>query len=83
MFDKLEELVAKLEEIMKELSDPDVVNDQQRFKKLMKEQSDITPVVEKYNEYKKAKQDEEQRKYEERKRKREEKEAKRKEQYNY
>ena len=59
MFDKLEELVAKLEEIMKELSDPDVVNDQQRFKKLMKEQSDITPVVEKYNEYKKAKQDEE------------------------
>ena len=59
MFDKLEELVAKLDEIMKELSDPDVVNDQERFKKLMKEQSDITPVVEKYNEYKRAKQDEE------------------------
>ena len=59
MFDKLEELVTKLEEIMKELSNPDVVNDQERFKKLMKEQSDLTPIVEKYNEYKKAKQSEE------------------------
>ena len=59
MFDKLEELVTKLEEIMKELSNPDVVNDQDRFKRLMKEQSDLTPIVEKYNEYKKAKQSEE------------------------
>ena len=59
MFDKLDELVEKLEQIMKELSDPDVVNDQKRFKKLMKEQSDLTPIVEKYKEYKQAKQDEE------------------------
>ena len=59
MFDKLEELVTKLEEIMQELSNPDVVNDQERFRKLMKEQSDLTPIVEKYKEYKKAKQDEE------------------------
>ncbi|SNU09551.1 bacterial peptide chain release factor 1 (bRF-1) [Lachnospiraceae bacterium] len=59
MFDKLEELVAKLEDIMKQLSDPNVVNDQERFKKLMKEQSDLTPVVEKYKEYKAAKQNEE------------------------
>ena len=51
MFDKLEELVEKLEQIMQELSQPDVVNDQQRFKKLMKEQSELTPIVEKYNEY--------------------------------
>ncbi|MCR4847026.1 MAG: peptide chain release factor 1 [Eubacterium sp.] len=59
MFDKLDELVSKLEQIMKELSDPDVINDQSRFKKLMKEQSDLTPIVEKYKEYKQAKQDEE------------------------
>ena len=59
MFDKLEELVEKLDQIMKELSDPDVVNDQNRFRKLMKEQSDLTPIVEKYKEYKQAKQDEE------------------------
>ena len=59
MFDKLEELVEKLDQIMKELSDPDVVNDQNRFRKLMKEQSELTPIVEKYKEYKQAKQDEE------------------------
>ena len=59
MFDKLEELVLKLDDIMKQLSDPSVVNDQERFKKLMKEQSELTPVVEKYKEYKAAKQNEE------------------------
>ncbi|SER09042.1 peptide chain release factor 1 [Lachnospiraceae bacterium NE2001] len=59
MFDKLEELVERLEEVMKELSEPDVVNDQNKFRKLMKEQSELTPVVEKYKEYKKAQQDEE------------------------
>ena len=36
MFDKLEDLIARLEEVMKELSDPDVVNDQERFRSLMK-----------------------------------------------
>jgi len=59
MFDKLEDLEKKLQEIMDELSKPDVVNDQDRFRKLMKEQSDLAPVVEKYNEYKAAKQAEE------------------------
>jgi len=59
MFDRLEELVAKLEQIMQELSNPDVVNDQDRFRKLMKEQSDLTPIVEKYKEYKQAKETEE------------------------
>ena len=59
MFDKLEELEKKLAQLQEELMNPDVVNDQNRFKRLMKEQSDITPIVEKYQEYKKAKQDEE------------------------
>ena len=44
---------------MQQLSQPDVVNDQDKFRKLMKEQSDLTPVVEKYKEYKAAKQSEE------------------------
>ena len=56
MFDKLEDLVARLEEVMKQLSDPDVVNNQEKFRSLMKEQNDLTPIVEKYNEYKDAKQ---------------------------
>ena len=42
---------------MGELQEPDVVNDQSRFRKLMKEQSDLTPIVDAYTEYKKCKQD--------------------------
>ncbi len=57
MFDKLEDLIRRYEDIMRELSEPGVSNDQQRFKKLMKEQSDIAPIVDTYKEYKKNKQD--------------------------
>ncbi len=56
MFDKLDDLVKRLQVVMEELNDPNVVNDQERFKKLMKEQNDLTPIVEKYNEYKEAQQ---------------------------
>ncbi len=56
MFDKLEMLVLRYHEIMEELNCPDVANDQNRFRKLMKEQSDLTPLVETYTEYKKAKE---------------------------
>ena len=44
---------------MNELNEPDVTANQERFRALMKEQSDLTPLVEAYREYKKAKQDEE------------------------
>ena len=57
MFDKLEDLVLRSEELMNELNDPDVVNDQKRFRKIMKEQNDLAPIVEAYNAYKQAKQD--------------------------
>ena len=57
MFDKLEDLVIRFEELMGELSSPDVTSNQERFRKLMKEQSDLTPIVESYKEYKKSKQD--------------------------
>ena len=56
MFDKLEDLLIRYEEIMGELQEPDVVNDQNRFRKLMKEQNDLTPIVEAYKEYKSCKQ---------------------------
>ena len=45
MFDKLEDLLIRFEELMSELSEPDVANDPVRFRKLMKEQSDLTPIV--------------------------------------
>ena len=54
MFDKLEDLVRRFEEIQAELASPQVVNDQARFRKLMKEQNDLGVVVDKYNEYKAA-----------------------------
>ena len=56
MFDKLEDLLIRYEELMSELSEPDVANNQERFRKLMKEQSDILPIVEAYKEYKQCKQ---------------------------
>ena len=56
MFDKLEDLRIRLDEILNELQEPDVANDQNRFRKLMKEQNDLTPIVEAYNEYKECKQ---------------------------
>jgi peptide chain release factor 1 len=54
MFDKLEELVRRYEEIQNELNEPAVVNDMARYRQLMKEQNDLGVVVDKYNEYKAA-----------------------------
>ena len=52
MFDKLEDLVDRLDTLNNQLTDPDIVSDQNKFRKLMKEQSELTPIVEKYKEYK-------------------------------
>ena len=57
MFDKLEDLLLRFEDIMSELASPGVTDNQTRFRALMKEQSDLTPIVEAYKKYKKAKQD--------------------------
>ena len=57
MFDRLEDLLRRYEEIMNELNEPSVTANQDRFRSLMKEQSDLTPLVEAYKEYKKVKQD--------------------------
>ena len=56
MFDRLDDILIRYQQIMEELNDPDVVNDQKHFRKLMKEQSDLQPLVEKYTEYKNTKQ---------------------------
>lgn len=54
MFDKLEDLLHRFEEILNELNEPTVAENQTRFRALMKEQSDLTPIVEAYKEYKKC-----------------------------
>ncbi len=57
MFDRLEDLLRRYEEIMSELSEPSVTSNQERFRSLMKEQSELEPIVKNYQEYKKKKQD--------------------------
>lgn len=56
MFDKLDDLLIKYDELTMNLNDPQVINDNQRFRKMMKEQSDLTPIVETYKAYKESKQ---------------------------
>ncbi len=57
MFEKLAFIEERYEQLSKQISDPDVIADQEKWRKLMKEHSDITPIVEKYREYKKCKDD--------------------------
>ena len=54
MLERLKAAEEKYEEINSSLMDADVINDQDRYKKLMKEYKTLTPLVEKYREYKKA-----------------------------
>lgn len=56
MFDRLDDILIHYEELMQELNNPSIAEDQNRFRKLMKEQADLAPLVETYTEYKKAKQ---------------------------
>ena len=57
MFDRLDDILIHYEEVMQELNEPNVTENQTRFRKLMKEQADLAPIVEAYKEYKQAKQD--------------------------
>ena len=57
MFERLEAVLLRYEDIGLELASPDVVNNNERFRRLMKEQSDLTPLVDAYREYKRAGQD--------------------------
>ncbi len=56
MFQKLEAVEKRYEELNKLISDPDVISRQNEWKNLMKEHSDLVDIVEKYREYKKVKE---------------------------
>ena len=56
MFDKLEDLLIRFEELLNELNEPGVAGDPARFQKLMKEQSNLQPIVDAYKEDKACKQ---------------------------
>ena len=55
MFDRLEDLLIRYEELLAEMNNPDLAQDQERFRRLMKEHADLTPIVEAYKAYKEAK----------------------------
>ena len=55
MLDRLEAIVNRFREIQDELADPSVTGDQKRFRMLMKEQNDLSDIVEAYGKYKAAK----------------------------
>jgi len=54
MFDKLEELVQHYQEVLNELAEPGVAGNQERYRKLMKEEAELAEIVEAYKEYKAA-----------------------------
>ena len=59
MIEKLQEVENRFEEVNELVCNPDIVSDQEKYTKLMRELKHLTPVVEKFREYKKAKQTEE------------------------
>ena len=54
MLDKLKSVEEKFEDINAQLCDPDVVSDMDKYRKLMQDVKHLTPIVEKYREYKKV-----------------------------
>ena len=54
MFDKLDSVAARYEEISRRLMEPDVTGDPEQYASLMKEYSRLTPIVEKYRVYRTA-----------------------------
>ena len=57
MFDKLDFILEKYEELSLKVSDPDIISNQPVWKKHMKELGELEPVALKYKEYKKAKEE--------------------------
>jgi peptide chain release factor 1 len=57
MFDRLEKVVARYDELMLLLADPNVVTDQERVRTLSKEHSELTPIVRAYKLFKKTEAD--------------------------
>ena len=56
MFDKLDFILEKYEELSQKVSDPEVIGNQPVWQKYVKEMGEMEPIVKKYEEYKKAKE---------------------------
>ena len=56
MFDKLEDILIRLEEILRQLGEPGAAENAARFQQLMKEQAELQPIADTYLAYKKNKE---------------------------
>ena len=56
MFDKLDEMLNRLEEIHHKLNDPSVAADSKTFQKLLMDQAELQPIADAYTEYKECEQ---------------------------
>ena len=56
MFQKLEDVEKRYEELTKKISDPEIISKQNEWREYMKEHAEIEPIVEKFREYKKTKE---------------------------
>ena len=52
MFERLDQIEARYDELTKALASPEIIGDSARYQKTAKAHSEITPIVEKYREYK-------------------------------
>ena len=55
MFDRLDQMEARYEDLGKQLSDPNIVSDQENYRKVSKQHRDLEPIVEKFREYRNLK----------------------------
>jgi peptide chain release factor 1 len=55
MFDRLDQMEARYEDLGKQLSDPNIVSDQENYRKVSKQHRDMEPLVEKFREYRAVK----------------------------
>src|SRR5271155_5855841 len=52
MFERLDQIEARYEELTNALASPDIVNDSAKYQKTAKAHSEVAPIVDKYREYK-------------------------------
>ena len=52
MFERLDQIEARYEDLTQALASPEIMNDSAKYQKTAKAHSELTPVVEKYREYK-------------------------------
>ncbi len=57
MFERLDQIAARYEEVTRLLSDPAVINNQDRYRELSKEHSELTPLLQSFERYKKMRTD--------------------------